>query len=197
VEAANSPLSRERGNGRPRGATKSDAAVVLEEAQSAALRDKLLAEIADLTCVDSAVTWAVQTLGAKNSLVAADARLLEEAFEQKLSGLSSPTVSEVLVEERAAPQEEPGAAPAGSPQLKGIDKSVLAVAAPRRYRHRDHLRYGSLPRVGIATGSTCAMSPNRRALSAAASPRTPTTSHSDSLHAGARSPRQHQLPCLG
>jgi hypothetical protein len=26
-------------------------------------------------------------------------------------------------------------------QAKGIDKSVLAVAAPRRYRNREHLRY--------------------------------------------------------
>jgi folate-binding Fe-S cluster repair protein YgfZ len=138
--------SRERGNGRLRVATKSNAAVVLDAAQSQALRDKLLAEVADLTCADSAVTWAAQALGAKNSLVAADAKLLEEAFEQKLSGLSSPTVSEVLAEDSAAPpeampQEESGAAPAVSPQPKGIDKSVLAVAAPRRYRNRDHLRY--------------------------------------------------------
>ena len=26
-------------------------------------------------------------------------------------------------------------------QVKGIDKSILAVAAPRRYRNREHLRY--------------------------------------------------------
>ncbi len=25
--------------------------------------------------------------------------------------------------------------------MKGIDKSILAVAAPRRYRNREHLRY--------------------------------------------------------
>jgi len=137
---------RERGNGRLRVAPKHNAPVVLDAAQSQALRDKLLAEVADLTCADSAVTWAAQALGAKNSLVAADAKLLEEAFEQKLSGLSSPTVSKVLAEDSAAPpeaipQEESGAAPAGNPQAKGIDKSVLAVAAPRRYRNRDHLRY--------------------------------------------------------
>jgi hypothetical protein len=140
------PLSRESGNGRRWGATKSNAAVVLEEAQSAALRDKLLAEVADLACVDTAVAWAAQALGAKNSLVSADAKLLGEAFEQKLSGLSSSTVSEVLAEQSGAPPEaipqvELGSAPAGNPQPKGIDKSVLAVAAPRRYRNRDHLRY--------------------------------------------------------
>jgi hypothetical protein len=141
-----SPLSRERGNGRRRGATKSDAAVVLEEAQSAALRDKLLAEVADLTCVDSAVTWAAQALGAKNSLIAADAKLLEEAFEQKLSRLSSSSEEETAIGESAATvemmtQEAPQASGAESEQSRGIDKSVLAVAAPRRYRNRDHLRY--------------------------------------------------------
>jgi hypothetical protein len=26
-------------------------------------------------------------------------------------------------------------------QAKGIDKSILTVAAPRRYRNREHLRY--------------------------------------------------------
>jgi hypothetical protein len=38
-------------------------------------------------------------------------------------------------------QEEPQASRAGSDEPRGIDKSVLAVAAPRRYRNREHLRY--------------------------------------------------------
>ena len=140
-----SPLSRERGNGRRRGATKSDAAVVLEEGQSAALRDKLLAEVANLACVDTAVTWAAQALGAKNSLVAADAKLLEDAFEQKLAGFQSNDLSEVSTGGSAAavdatPQNQSQASSGGSHQDRGIDKSVLAVPAPRRYRNREHLR---------------------------------------------------------
>src|SRR5258706_577714 len=75
----------------------------------------------------------------------ADAKLLEHAFEQKLSGLSSPIVSETLAGEsptapEVTPQEKPASSPA-SDEPSGIDKSVLAVAAPRRYRNREHLRY--------------------------------------------------------
>ena len=86
--------SRDSGNGRLRSAIKSNTAAVLDTGQSAALRDKLLAEVASLTSTEHAVTWATQALPAKNSLIAADAKLLKEAFEQKLSGLSSGVVEE-------------------------------------------------------------------------------------------------------
>jgi ERF superfamily len=137
--------SRQFGNGRLRGA-KIDAAAVLDAGQSAALRDKLLAEVANLTSADFAVTWAARALGAKNSLMAADAKLLEDAFEQKLSGFPSPVVNDIYVEESATAaevtsQEQQQASRAGGDEPTGIDKSVLAVAAPRRYRNREHLRY--------------------------------------------------------
>jgi hypothetical protein len=119
---------------------------VLDAGQSAALRDKLLAEVANLTSADFAVTWAARALGAKNSLMAADAKLLEDAFEQKLSGFPSPVVNDIYVEESATAaevtsQEQQQASRAGGDEPRGIDKSVLAVAAPRRYRNREHLRY--------------------------------------------------------
>jgi hypothetical protein len=137
--------SRESGNGRLR-STKSNTAAVLDAGQSAALRDKLLAELASLTSTETAATWAARALPGKNSLMAADAKLLEEAFEQRLSGLPSPAVSEVSTGESTAavevtPQSERQASGAVSDQRGGIDKSVLAVAAPRRYRNREHLRY--------------------------------------------------------
>src|SRR5262249_18749668 len=71
---------------------------------------------------------------------------LEEAFEQKLSGLPLPAANEISRDENAAaleasPPEEPQASNARSDQTRGIDKSVLTVAAPRRYRNREHLRY--------------------------------------------------------
>src|SRR5262249_53175105 len=135
------PPSRESGNGRLR-STKSNAPV-LDAGESAALRDKLLAEIASLTSADLAVTWAARALPPKNSLIAADAKLLEDAFEQKLSGASSGVVNEISTDESAAalevtPHDQPQAK-AGSDQPRGMDKSVLAVAAPRRYRNREHL----------------------------------------------------------
>jgi hypothetical protein len=142
------PPSREAGNGRSQAATKSKTAAVLDAGQSAALRDKLLAEVADLASAESAVTWAARALPAKDSLMADDAKRLEDAFEQKLSGLSSGAISDTSTGESAAAvevmrQDSPQVPPAGSDddQPRSIDKSVLSLAAPRRYRNREHLRY--------------------------------------------------------
>jgi ERF superfamily len=143
-----SPLSRESGNGRLRGTAKANTtAAVLDAGQSVALRDKLLAEVADITAAEFAVTWATHALGAKNTLIAVDAKLLEDAFEHKLSSLASSVVNEISPRDGATalevmPQKEPRAVRAGNADHpSGIDKSVLAVAAPRRYRNRAHLRY--------------------------------------------------------
>ena len=134
------------GNGRLRSATKSKPAVVLDPAGSAKLRANLVAEVATLTSAESAVSWATRVLPAKNSLMATDAKLLESAFEQKLSGLSSSALTDVSAAEIVAaaepsPAQEPRGSSTGSDQPQRIDKSVLAIAAPRRYRNREHLRY--------------------------------------------------------
>jgi ERF superfamily protein len=132
-------------NGPLRGIVK-NAIAVLDPDQSAALRHKLLAEVANLTSAEFAVTWATGALGAKNTLIAADAKLLEEVFEQKLTGLRSSAGDETSVSKsggtgKARPHDRPQGSSAGIDKSTGIDKSVLAVAAPRRYRNRDHLRY--------------------------------------------------------
>jgi ERF superfamily len=140
------PSSRETGNGRLRPIAKSNAGI-LDAGQSAELRDKLLAEVASLTSSDVAASWAARALGSKNSLAAADAKVLEEAFEQKLSGLSQSALHQTSSGTSAAAPEltmrsEPKALSAGpDDEPRGIDKSVLALAVPRRYRNRDHLRY--------------------------------------------------------
>jgi hypothetical protein len=92
---------------------------------------------------DFAISWAARTLGAKNSLIAADAKLLEDAFEQKLSDFSSSSAGETSMSATAAAVEAtPQACQAGhDDRARGIDKSVLTVAVPRRYRNREHLRY--------------------------------------------------------
>jgi len=133
------PPPQGSGNGR-------NTAAVLDAGPSASLRDKLLAEVASLTSADSAVTWAARALPAKNSLIGADAKLLEDAFEQKLSGFPSPVANDISAGEgatdtKATSQDAPQASRIGSDEPSGIDKSVLAVAAPRRYRSREHLRF--------------------------------------------------------
>jgi hypothetical protein len=133
-------------NGSRRGSTKSEPRFVLDPAQSAELRDKLLIGVENIASVDLAAAWAGEALVAKNSLSASDAKLVEGAFERRLSELSSSEYAAVSNEDSsvpqiAAPQESVASEGTVQAQGKGIDKSVLTVAAPRRYRSREHLRY--------------------------------------------------------
>jgi hypothetical protein len=131
-------------NGHGRGGLKIEPPVMLDPDQSAALRERLLTELGNITSADLAATWAREALGAKNSLTAADAKLVEDAFERNLSALPP--------SETASNDDSPGMPVAGpqepvvierldADQGKGIDKSVLAVPAPRRHRNREHLRF--------------------------------------------------------
>src|SRR5215468_5264163 len=135
-----SPL-RSEGNGRTRAAASTP---VLSSDESAALRVRLVSEIASLQSRESATNWAQVALVTKNQLAASDAKLLEEAFEKRLSELPPEGVEIANVdasEARSAGGEEIGKTDDSSADQVGIDKSVLTVAAPRRYRNRDHLRF--------------------------------------------------------
>jgi len=143
--------SQTQGNSKIRGATKTASPAVLLTDESAALRDRLLSEISGLASQDSAATWAGEALPAKNTLTAADAKLVEDAFEQKLSQLSAlpretvePPIIEALPASVEGSQDIDTGNTANQLQSKGIDKSVLAVSAPRRYRNKEHLRYVTL-----------------------------------------------------
>jgi hypothetical protein len=143
------PQTRE--NSKIRGAAKTASPTILLTNESAALRDRLLSEIAGLASQDSAATWAGEALPAKNTLTAGDAKLLEDAFEQKLSQLLASAVETIeppVIKAPPAPVEGSQGIDAGNTanqlQPKGIDKSLLAVSAPRRYRNKEHLRYVTL-----------------------------------------------------
>jgi hypothetical protein len=133
---------RSPGNGYPRSSVNRERPSVLDPGQSAALRQKLLLEVANIRSADLAAGWAREALGAKNSLTASDAKLVEDAFERRLSELAS---SEITSSDRSetqaiGPEETATTERTNAALTKGIDKSVLAVAAPRRYRNREHLR---------------------------------------------------------
>ncbi len=128
--------------GAPRGSTARQYPVMVGPDQSTALREKLLIEIGKLTSTDLAEPWARNALAAKNSLQAIDAKVVEDAFERRLGELASGEIcsnDESPPLQVAGPQETSESA-VPSP-VRGIDKSVLAVAVPRRYRNREHLRY--------------------------------------------------------
>ena len=57
---------------------------------SAALRDRLIAELSDLTCGDDAALWAHRSLAEKNKLTAADAQSVEESFQARLVSFATP-----------------------------------------------------------------------------------------------------------
>ena len=136
--------SRRPGNGRDRGMAKGDAALIIDAEQSAVLRDSLLAEIGNIASAELAAGWAREALAAKNKLAGPDAKRVEDAFEQRLSELASagtdPASDDAPAIADAGPHETSTAASTDPDRSDGIDKSVLAVAAPRRYRNREHLR---------------------------------------------------------
>jgi hypothetical protein len=110
------------------------------------LREKLLVEVGNITSTDLAAGWARATLAAKNSLTAADAKLVEAAFERRLSELPSseaatPSNDDPRVPQIASPHVIATNEGTGAGQGQGIDKSILTLAAPRRHRNREHLRY--------------------------------------------------------
>jgi ERF superfamily len=137
---------RAPGNGRARAGMKSEPPVTLDADQSTALREKLLTELGNITSVDLAADWARGALSAKNSLISTDAKLLEDAFELRLSELPSSETAALSDDDSsgiqvAEPQETVAVERTDPGRAKGIDKSILTVAAPRRYRNREHLRY--------------------------------------------------------
>jgi hypothetical protein len=139
------PLRTPGKDGRGAG-IKGDRVVALHPERSAALREKLLIEVGNITSADVASAWAREALTAKNRLTAADAKLVEDAFERRLSELPSSGAAAPSTGESSAPQISEPQVNATSDGIdagpaKGIDKSILAVAAPRRYRNREHLRY--------------------------------------------------------
>ena len=133
------------GNEHGRGNRKSEPRVILDPAQSAELREKLLIEVGNIVSADLAISWAGEALVAKNTLTAADARLVEDAFERRLSELPSSDAAASSIEGSlplvAGPQVIAAGESTDRGRAKGIDKSMLTVPTPRRYRSREHLRY--------------------------------------------------------
>jgi len=120
------------------------AAVRLDIAASAHLRDLMLTELNAIGSEDEATKWAHRWLPEKNKLNAADAKHVEEAFRSKLlsfaihhaEGLpeSNATQNPSTTERRGRKRESAVPSPA-------VDKSVLTHPEPRRIRDRDHIRH--------------------------------------------------------
>ena len=123
---------------------------VLDPNGSAALRDQLLTDADRLSSADTAATWAHRIMAAKNSLAAADARRVEDAFAAKMatfgSGDGEVNSAPLPTSESGQPRlpQNPRAAKPSDVSLSNrVDKSQLALPEPRRFRDKTHLKFVS------------------------------------------------------
>jgi ERF superfamily len=92
---------------------------------SASLRESLIAQMAAINSADEAAAWAKRSLPAKNTLTAADAKMVEERFQARLSKISEQPTSDGTSGD-PAPDETPDVA-AGGPPHAVSDQSVVPV----------------------------------------------------------------------
>ena len=114
---------------------------VLGTEASAELRDRLLAELANVGTADEAAIWAHRNLRAKNDLTVADAARVEEAFQARLATL--PVGAGEPVQQTPTEELSRGPYPEETdnrPHSKVIDKSLLALSESRRVRDRHHVK---------------------------------------------------------
>jgi hypothetical protein len=113
---------------------------------SAELRNRLLAELNDLSSSDDAAMWAHRCLAEKNKLITGDAQRVEEIFQARLTSLATRVDVPLTAPEPVRPLTPRGEdagrkrRPKNRPRSKAIDKSVLPLPEPRRVRDRDHVK---------------------------------------------------------
>jgi hypothetical protein len=140
----------------------SSARTVLGEQLSASLRESLIEQLAAINSPEEAAAWAHRSLPAKNTLAAADAKMVEERFRARLAGPSNGTCNRPA--ERGMPDDlaghEPphavphqtavsGASDAGTRQKAPVratkkqsrSDAIRALGKTVRRRDKDHRRF--------------------------------------------------------
>jgi hypothetical protein len=112
----------------------------LEPQASASLRDQMTTELWGITSTEDAANWAHRVLGTKNTLTAADAERVEQAFQGRLANIVTDPA-----DDQPMPQEVGSPLPRARQSRKRrsgtiVNKSVLSLPAPRRIRDRDHVK---------------------------------------------------------
>ena len=119
---------------------------------SGALRDQLAAELKGIGSAEEAATWAHQVLGAKSTLVAADAKQIEDAFQHKLAEFER--ASAVGRRRKGRSRKSTRASE------QSIDKSELSHPEPRRLRDRDHVRFVIKPALSDLRSHALRLAPS-------------------------------------
>jgi hypothetical protein len=145
-QAGGVPASRKPGNGHlDRG--RPNRTGVLREELSASLRESLLAQIAQLESQEAATQWAASAIKAKNSLSTADAKLVEDAFEQQVRGFPAAGEDETVIAKGAdvlgatcaVPDSVPDRHRGALPQR--INSGATPIQRPKRQRNKAHLSH--------------------------------------------------------
>jgi hypothetical protein len=110
---------------------------LLEPEASAALRERLTAELNGLNTAEDAATWAHRVLSIKDTLSAADAECVEKAFQARLTVIKAEDEAPNIARPEPT-RSRPGRRKKG--QQASVDKTVLTLPAPRRIRDRDHVQ---------------------------------------------------------
>jgi hypothetical protein len=127
------------GNSRRRGPITRLVPPILAADPSAQLRDRLLGELSSLQSSDEAADWANRSLPAKNTLIVADAQLVENGFRIKMAAL-----------EEAQPGEPPESAQKPNPAATKTQESLPTgprtgrgriAAKTIRLRDKDHRKF--------------------------------------------------------
>jgi hypothetical protein len=134
----NSKSDGNDGNYRPSAGAKRSCQSELSAALSASLRDELLREIESLKTGDEAALWALRRLGAKSTLHSVDATHVERGFQDRLMSFTRDAAAG-SIQKVEQPPHRSGQGKKRS-LLATIDKTVLALPAPRRIRDRDHVK---------------------------------------------------------
>jgi hypothetical protein len=112
---------------------------ILAADQSAQLRDRLLGELSGLQSDNEAANWALQSLPAKNTLVVADAQIVEDGFRIKMAALGE-----------AQPGDRPETAQNPNPATTNTQESLpigpgngrgRIAAKTIRLRDKDHRKF--------------------------------------------------------
>jgi hypothetical protein len=106
---------------------------MLDPSASSILRDRLVAELAGIDSTEEAAIWAHRVLRAKGTLVAADAKHVEDCFKRRLAEFEN-------IELRGG-RHKARMRKSNGPSERRVDKSELTHPEPRRLRDREHVRF--------------------------------------------------------
>jgi hypothetical protein len=126
AQGVNDASSARRSNSSPR--SRPAPKPILSSEASSALREQLLASVAALNSTEALTDWAKDSMSAKNTLVDADVRAVQRAFEAKQSELGEPVETSIDSALNSAAQAS-STSPAAN---DGVGGSLTRTARPRR-----------------------------------------------------------------